>query len=222
MKLKHGKIIFIFTASNISLPDTSGRKELITLARRTQRKITNSESYEYWEDGVQHKKQIHRVFTIGSEGDFVKFYVRGLLYIRDMPTDCLQLLLLLLPFLRYAEPPCSHMFDYSLTVTVDSTLRAYLLQEMGYDKPGSISNILTKLVDGRVLFRAAKGLYRVNPHLIGRGDPKDMGEARSRCDQPLQDATFMSVYKEAKLKKGLKKIGIDIELTKKENDPLLP
>ena len=114
------------------------------------------------------------------------------------------------------------MFNYSLTVTVDSTLRAYLLQEMGYDKPGSISNILTKLVDGKVLFRAAKGLYRVNPHLIGRGDPKDMGEARSRCDQPLQDDTFMSVYNDAKFKKRLKKIGIDLELTKKENDPLLP
>ncbi len=190
---------------------------LIIMARKTDRKMTNSESYEYWEDGVQYKKQIHRVFTIGSESDFVKFYIRGLLYIRDMPPDCLQLLLLLLPFLRYAEPPCSYMYDYSLTVTVDVTLREYLVHEMGYDTSGAVSNVLTKLVDGGVLFHAAKGLYRVNPHLIGKGDPKDMGEARACCRPPEQNATFMSVYNKKKTEKKLKRKGININLNKEDN-----
>ena len=199
------------------VPNILGRKKVVTLARESERKFTNSESYEYWVDGVQYRKQIHRVYTIGSENDYVKFYTRGLLYIRDMPTDCLQLLLLLLPFLRYAEPPGSYMFDYSLTVTMDATLRGYLMQEMGYSKAGSISNILTKLCDGGVLMHAAKGLYRVNPHLIGKGETKDMGEARNLYQPPTPDATFMSVYNENRIKKKLDKKGIKINLNKNDN-----
>ena len=180
------------------------------MAQRSAKKITQHEEFELWEDGVKYGKNIHRVYTVGSENNYVKFYIRGLLYIRDMPPDCLQLLLLLLPYLRYAEPSGSHMFDYSLTITVNKPMREYLKQQMGYKDVRSISNLLTELTDGGVLMHAAKGVYRVNPHLLGKGEAKDMGEARHHVRAPAEDDTFMSVYNFTQKLKKAKKEGKDI------------
>lgn len=208
LEVKQQKFISVFNASNMPIPDTSGRKKVITLARRNQQKITSSERYEHWEDGVKIAKTIHRSYTIGSEPDYVKIYTEGLLYMRNMPADCMRLLIYLLPYVRYAEPCDSFMFNYSLTVTMDTQLRKELAQQMGC-KVASLNNLLTELVDGHILDRTAKSVYRVNPHYFGKGNVKDIAEIRACYRPPAPDATFMSVYNETKRMKKLKKAGLD-------------
>lgn len=199
------------------IPDTSGRKKVITLARKNDKQITHSETYEQWVDGVRIGKTIHRSYTIGSEPDYVKIYTEGLLYMRDMPSDCMRLLIYLLPYVRYAEPCDSYMFNYSLTVTLDTQLRKELAKQIGC-KVASLNNLLTELIDGQILDRTAKSVYRVNPHFIGKGNIKDIAEIRVCYRPPDPGATFMSVYNETKKRKKLKKAGLDAKQT--EDDDL--
>ena len=204
----HIKIISVCAASNIPIPEPSGRKDLITLARKNEKQITQVDHYEEWVDGVRYARKAHRSYTIGSEPDYVKIYTTGLLYMRDMPADCMRLLIYLLPYIRYAEPCDSYMFNYSLTATIDTMLRKELAQKMGC-KVSSLNNLLTELVDGHVLDRVAKSVYRANPHFFGKGNVKDIAEIRACYRPPAPDATFMSVYNETKKLKKLKKENID-------------
>ena len=209
-KLVHTKIISTLFASNMPLPDTSGRKDLITLARRTQRKITNSTHYEAREDGRIISRTYHNTFTIGSEEDYVKIYFTGFFYIRDLPMDCMRLLMHMLPHARYAEPQDSNMADYSLAIILYPELKKQIAQLMGC-KVSTISNLLTKLVDGEVLIRVYNSVYRLNPHLFGRGAVKDMGEMRALYPAPMPDDTFKSVYDRNRAIKKAKKEGLPLE-----------
>lgn len=206
-KLVHTEIISILAASNMPIPDTSGRKDSITLARKTQRKITNSTHYEAREDGKIIGRVYHNTFTIGSEEDYVKIYFTGLFYMRDMPSDCMRLLIHMLPHSRYAEPPDSNMGDYSLAIILYPKLKRDIAIAMDC-KVGTISNLLTELVYGGVLIRVAPSVYRLNPHLFGRGSVKDMGEMRALYPAPVSEATFMSVYKYNKALKKAQKEGL--------------
>lgn len=178
------------------------------MARNNERQFTQSIDYEEWVNGVKYQRREHRSYTIGSEPDYVKIYTTGLLYMRDMPSDCMRLLIYLLPYVRYAEPCNSYMFAYSLTLTLDTNLRKELAKKMGC-KVASLNNLLTELVDGHILDRAAKSVYRVNPHFFGKGNVKDIAEIRACYRPPAPDATFMSVYNETKKKRKLKKAGLD-------------
>lgn len=176
------------------------------MARRTQRKITNSTSYIERENGRIVGRTYHNTFTIGSEEDYVKIYHTGLFYMRDIPSDCMRLLVYLLPHARYAEPPDSNMADYSLAITLYPQLKKQIAQAMAC-KVTTISNLLTELVDGEVLIRVYNSVYRLNPHLFGRGAVKDMGEMRALYTPPMPDDTFMSVYARNKAIKKAKKEG---------------
>ena len=178
------------------------------MARKSEKQITQVDHYEEWVDGVKYERKTHRSYTIGSEPDYVKIYTTGLLYMRDMPSDCMRFLIYLLPYVRYAEPVNSYMFSYSLTVTLDTQLRKELAEKMGC-KVASLNNLLTELVDGHILDRVTKSVYRVNPHFFGKGNVKDIAEIRSYYHPPAPDATFMSVYNDSKRKKKLKKEGKD-------------
>ncbi len=177
------------------------------MARRTQRKITHSTSYEAREDGRIVSRTYHNTFTIGSEEDYVKIYFTGLFYMRDMPMDCMRLLLCMLPHARYAEPPDSNMADYSLAITLYPQLKKQIAEMMGC-KVATISNLLTELVYGEVLIRVYNSVYRLNPHLFGRGSVKDMGEMRALYPSPMPDDTFLSVYTKNKAIKKAKKEGL--------------
>lgn len=189
------------------------------MARKNERQFTQSTNYEEWVNGVKYERREHRTYTIGSEPDYVKIYTTGLLYMRDMPSDCMRLLIYLLPYVRYAEPCDSYMFTYSLTVTMDTYLRKELAEKMGC-KVASLNNLLTELVDGHILDRVAKSVYRVNPHFFGKGNVKDIAEIRG-CYRPLApDATFMSVYNETKEQKKKKKNGQEISQTEDDIAPI--
>jgi len=136
----------------------------------------------------------------------VKIYFTGLFYIRDMSMDCMRLLVYLLPHARYAEPPDSNMADYSLAITLYPQLKKQIAQAMDC-KVATISNLLTKLVDGEVLIRVYNSVYRLNPHMFGRGSVKDMGEMRAQHPAPMPGDTFMSVCTRNKAIKKAKKEG---------------
>ena len=189
------------------------------MARKNERQFTQSIDYEEWVNGVKYERREHRSYTIGSEPDYIKIYTAGLLYMRDMPSDCMRLLIYLLPYVRYAEPCDSYMFTYSLTVTMDTYLRKELAEKMGC-KVASLNNLLTELVDGHILDRVAKSVYRVNPHFFGKGNVKDIAEIRECYRPPAPDATFISVYNETKEKKKKKKNGQEINQTEDDIAPI--
>ena len=192
------------------------------MARRTQRKITHSTSYIEREDGRIIGRTYHNTFTISSEEDYVKIYHTGLFYMRDMPMDCMRLLVFLLPYVRYAEPPGSNTEEYGLTCTLDPHLKKQIAQAMGC-KVATISNLLTELVCGEVLIRIYNTVYRMNPYYFGRGAVKDMGEMRALYTPPMPDDTFMSVYTRNKAIKKAKKegtfIGPEEQDSTKASDP---
>lgn len=192
------------------------------MARRTQRKITNSTSYVEREDGRIVGRTYHNTFTIGSEEDYVKIYFTGLFYIRDMPADCLRLLMYLLPHSRYAEPPDSNMGDYSLAIILYPDLKKQIAKAMGC-KVGTISNLLTELVYGGIFIRVTNTVYRLNPYLFGRGAVKDMGEMRALYPAPMPEDTFMSVYTNTKaIKKAIREGKITNEATADSIDAINP
>ena len=172
--------------------------------------------------GPEGEKYIYKsaVHKIGGEDDYIKIYHNGMHYLSDIPSDCLELLTILLPYMTYAENPNSPTYRYSMTIIISADLKKRIAKQMNYKSVNAISNLLTELTDGGILKRLARSIYRVNPFIFGRGEYRDivlvreLDEFAFRCDN-----TFAQ---ECKRNKEMRKHKRKLDKTcKPSDDPII-
>lgn len=164
--------------------------------RKNSKRITTSETVIHTEGDKTVSKTVRQSYKMDTEDSYVKVYLEGLDYIKDIPKDCFALLCKLMEYCTYAEPTKADGTNDSFHINIMTSRKRRLADELGYKNLNSISNLLTELVDGGVLFRLDKSCYRLNPWLFGRGEWSHMIAVRESADinPPDSGATFASVH----------------------------
>lgn len=137
------------------------------------------------------KTETNTTMRFPSEPEFIKLYVKDILYLSDMPQACNKVLLSLLAKAKYADKTTINSADSGgLVVSMSGYDRKQLMQETGFVRMSSFNNILAQLVKGKLLIRLGTGTYQLNPYLFGKGNWRDIQELRMKVTYNLSGKTF--------------------------------
>jgi len=159
-------------------------------------KITTSHiTNQVDENGVKKSYKENKVINWGGEPPFVKVYLDAILYLNDLPKGLNGVLLALLKRMSYAS-------DEQL-IFVSAGMKDMIAKELGVGVQ-HVSNAIHQFAKGEVLYRIGTGVYKVNPHLFGRGDWADISAIRMEIVFDNNGKSIMSVIeKKDKSKKEL-------------------
>lgn len=145
------------------------------------------------EQGEIVSKRANKTLSWGSEPAYIKLYLQDVLYLSDMPTKHSAVLYELLKRASYAGD------KDGMQVIVNASLKRRIAESLNLKNVGSISNVITDLVKGKILYRADVGMYNFNPWLFGKGDWQDIERLRLEINyDDIKGKTFKAVceYKE--------------------------
>lgn len=132
-------------------------------------------------------KRANKVFNHGDEPGYIKLYLEDVMYLSDMPKQYAGLTMALLKRMSYAGD------EDGMCVTLIPRIKRAICKELGWKNEKSLNNALTKLVDGKILFRIDRGLYRFNPYFFGKGDWQDIDHLRMEVNyHPQKGRTFQT------------------------------
>lgn len=140
-------------------------------------------------------KRANKVLNWGDEPRYIKLYLEDVMYLSDMPKQYAGLTMALLKRVSYAGD------EDGMCVTLIPRIKKVICKELGWKNEKSLNNALSKLVEGKILFRIDRGLYRFNPYLFGKGDWQDIGRLRMEIGyDAIKGRTFQTVisYNEEK------------------------
>ena len=145
------------------------------------------------EQGEIVSKRANKTLSWGSEPAYIKLYLQDVLYLSDMPTKHSAVLYELLKRASYAGD------KDGMQVIINASLKRRIAESLNLKNVGSISNVITDLVKGKILYRADVGMYNFNPWLFGKGDWQDIERLRLEINyDDIKGKTFKAVceYKE--------------------------
>lgn len=117
-------------------------------------------------------KRANRTLSWGDEPSYIKLYLQDVLYLADIPNKHEKVLYELLKRASYAGD------QNGMEVIINAALKRRIAQTLGMKNVGSVSNAITDLVKGKVLYRMDVGMYKFNPYLFGKGDWQDIARLR--------------------------------------------
>lgn len=142
------------------------------------------------ENGVIKRKEEDRTIDWGREPNYIKVYLDTILYLKDLPKGLNGILTAFLKRMSYGNQ-----------LVLNAALKRQIAKEVGLSM-SSINNAITKFVKGEILIREDTGLYRVNPHLFGKGDWSDIAKIRLEV---VFDKNGQSVMSEIERKDDIQK-----------------
>jgi len=146
-------------------------------------------------------KRANRILSWGDEPPFIKLYLQDILYLTDIPSKHEKVLYELLKRTTYAGD------KNGMEVIVNSALKRRIAKELYLKNIGSISNAITDLVKGKILYRKDVGIYQFNPYLFGKGDWQDIARLRLEINySEIKGRTFKAVceYQTGEIKEEAK------------------
>lgn len=144
-------------------------------------KVTNTISRTVVdEDGQITYQEEEKVINWGTEPNYIKVYLDTILYLKDLPKGLNSILYAFLKRMSYGNQ-----------LVINAALKRQIAKELELSL-SSINNAISKFVKGELLIREDTGLYKVNPHLFGKGDWKDIAKIRLEVTFDTQGKTIMS------------------------------
>lgn len=144
-------------------------------------KVTNTISRTVVdEDGQITYQEEEKVINWGTEPNYIKVYLDTILYLKDLPKGLNSILYAFLKRMSYGNQ-----------LVINAALKRQIAKELELSL-SSINNAISKFVKGELLIREDTGLYKVNPHLFGKGDWKDIAKIRLEVTFDMQGKTIMS------------------------------
>lgn len=125
------------------------------------------------ETGEIIETQTDVTFTVDREPDYVKLYLKDVLYLKDMSQNLSNFLMSLVKRVTYASE------EWGNCVVLNASIREVVREECGYKNMQSVYNNTRKLIAGEILEEVAKDIYRLNPFLFGRGDWRSIEKIRT-------------------------------------------
>lgn len=122
------------------------------------------------------QKETNISYSVSREPDYIKLYLRDVLYLKDMPQSLSRFLHSLLKRVTYASE------QWGNCVVLNPAIRQAIQEECEYKSLQSVYNNTKKLVEGEILELLAKDVYRLNPYLFGRGEWKDIKKIRAEVN----------------------------------------
>lgn len=142
------------------------------------------------EQGELIEKRANRVLSWGDEPNFIKLYIDDILYLQDMPQQYAKLTWALLQRISYAGD------QDGMCVVLVSRIKKAICEELGWKRIQTFDNALRKLVDGKILYRIDRSIYRFNPYLFGKGDWQDISRLRLEVNyDEFKGKTFETIIK---------------------------
>ncbi|MDT7960139.1 replication/maintenance protein RepL [Clostridium perfringens] len=160
-------------------------------------KVTNTISRTIVnEDGQITHQEEEKVINWGTEPNYIKVYLDTILYLKDLPKGLNSILYAFLKRMSYGNQ-----------LVVNAALKRQIAKELGLSL-SSINNAISKFVKGELLIREDTGLYKVNPHLFGKGDWKDIAKIRLEVVFDAKGKTIMSEIEKKETKEEKQKVEI--------------
>lgn len=149
---------------------------------RQQTEVTGYNS----ETGEVTTKSTTTVSKVPSQPEFIKLYLRDILYLSDLQTNQSGLLFQLLMRMNYTNE-----------IVLNSHVKKEIAKQLNIST-GTIDNNLSKFVEGKILERIGRGVYTANPYLFGKGDWAEIFQNRESkislsIDYDVNGRTFQSV-----------------------------
>lgn len=147
------------------------------------------------ETGEILSQEINTAYTIPKEPDYIKLYIRDILYLQDMPENLTPFLMSLVKRMTYASS------DWGNCVVLNAAIRKVIQKECGYKARQTVYNNTRKLIQGGILKEIVKDVYQLNPYIFGRGEWKDIEKIRAEVSySKIEGRTFKAnfEYEEAK------------------------
>lgn len=132
------------------------------------------------ENGVIRYQEEDLTVNWGKEPNYIKLYLDTVLYLKDLPKGLNTVLYALLKRMSYGNQ-----------LVLNAALKRQIAREIELSV-SSINNAITKFVKGELLERIDTGLYRVNPHIFGKGEWKDIARIRLEVSFDSEGKTIMS------------------------------
>lgn len=148
------------------------------------------------EDGQITHQEEDKIINWGTEPNYIKVYLDTILYVKDLPKGLNSILYAFLKRMSYGNQ-----------LVFNAALKRQIAKELGLSL-SSINNAISKFVKGELLFREDTGLYKVNPHLFGKGDWKDIAKIRLEVVFDSTGKTIMSEIERKETTKKSKKLEV--------------
>ncbi|MDR1330258.1 MAG: replication/maintenance protein RepL [Oscillospiraceae bacterium] len=139
------------------------------------------------EDGRESVVYSNRWYRVKQEPPYIKLYLSGIEYMRDLPGSYYPVLMALLKRLPWA--------GHERTMVINAGVKRMVAKEAGCSV-GLVNNAMTVFVKGKVLFRLERGVYAVNPFLFGKGEWIEVDKLRK--EQSAFEAGGNSVMSEVR------------------------
>ncbi len=138
-----------------------------------------------------------------TEPEYVKVYLKDILYLSDMPEGYTKIVYKLLQEAKWANE--------GMRITINSGVKRLMCRELCIKSPQTISNALSKLTKADILKRIETGVYALNPHLFGKGDWRDIEKLRLNVDYTLDGYKTFSAAIKYKGRRKANASGIETE-----------
>lgn len=122
------------------------------------------------EFGEIHQKGVYQSYSINTEDDYIKIYIKHINYLSNLPTG--------LEGLIYELIKC---MNYGNKIVINSFIKRDIATKLGKTF-NTVNQYITKLVDNKILIREGRGVYYLNPLFYGKGKWKDIIELRERLE----------------------------------------
>lgn len=120
------------------------------------------------EFGEVHQRESYQSYSLGSEDDYIKIYIKHINYLSNLPSG--------LEGLIYELIKC---MSYGNKIVINSFIKRDIATRLGKTF-NTVNQYITKLVDSKILIREGRGVYYLNPLFYGKGKWKDIIELRER------------------------------------------
>lgn len=131
-------------------------------------------------------------YSIPSEPDFVKVYLKDLLYLVGLPKFQAGVVYWMMQNCNYADT------NFGMCVVINSMVKETIMSAIGIKNIKVIDNCLTALTKKKIVERLGRGTYRLNPYLFGRGDWTDILNIRMTVEYNLQGKSISTEIKGGK------------------------
>ena len=120
-----------------------------------------------------------RTVKIEKEPDYIKLYLQDICKLNDLPKTSSKLLKKLLKYSNYEN-----------LILLPSYIKKIIAKELETSIP-TIDNSLSKLTKKGILRREGTGVYRLNPHLFGKGSWQDIKKIRLTWEYGEEGRTLL-------------------------------
>lgn len=117
-----------------------------------------------------------------SEPPYIKTYLEDICYLNNISHYCHNVLRAMMSIASVTYADTGEEQEQGMIINLTPYMRQLVMQKLGLKSTQSVSNAITQLVQGEVLFRLGSGSYRLNPYLFGMGDWNDIAKLRLTVD----------------------------------------